>query len=197
VARPESWPERLTGGLFRRDAGPASRIPQDFLKPLSELLKHPSAKLAAAVKAARGTAKHGPMVGESLEAAEDELDVRVTGLFAALALYKKRHGAFPARLDQLVPDLLPAVPNDPYTDRPCVTTAPVTDSRVERRTGLEGRCGQARSAIVVVGFRTKGDDYVFSYPPEWRQLIFMEPMTRLPPLHRAANRGDVAEVERC
>lgn len=39
-------------------------------------------------------------------------------LTLALRLFRDQHGAWPDRLDQLVPDLLPAVPIDPFTGQP-------------------------------------------------------------------------------
>jgi hypothetical protein len=36
----------------------------------------------------------------------------------ALALFRARHGRFPDRLDELVPEVLPDVPQDPWAERP-------------------------------------------------------------------------------
>jgi hypothetical protein len=42
---------------------------------------------------------------------------RAAGTVLAVARYRQRHGALPVRLDALVPDYLPAVPQDPFTGR--------------------------------------------------------------------------------
>lgn len=43
---------------------------------------------------------------------------RATKLLAALHVFKNEHGRFPETLDELVPDILPAVPMDPYDGEP-------------------------------------------------------------------------------
>jgi hypothetical protein len=47
-------------------------------------------------------------------------DARLRGmaLFLAIQAYEKKHGALPERLDQLVPDYLPRVPEDPFDGKP-------------------------------------------------------------------------------
>ncbi len=60
-----------------------------------------------------------PAVGAATSAGEKSVMLRNGAETAiALVLYHRRHGAWPERLDQLVPDLLPAVPIDRYTGDP-------------------------------------------------------------------------------
>ena len=51
--------------------------------------------------------------GEVFKRSETKRDAMLVAV--ALELYKRRHGGWPASLDELVPGLLPEVPRDPYT----------------------------------------------------------------------------------
>jgi len=56
---------------------------------------------------------------------EHQADLRGTILLAALELYHVRHGAYPAALQDLTPDCLPALPLDPFAEKPfCYRTDP-------------------------------------------------------------------------
>src|SRR5690606_11926205 len=45
-------------------------------------------------------------------------EVRGTRLMLALEIYRAERGAYPERLDDLVPGVLAAVPTDPFSGRP-------------------------------------------------------------------------------
>jgi hypothetical protein len=51
-------------------------------------------------------------------AARDSADAAI-----AAELYRRKHGKWPAKLDELVPEFLPVVPTDPFTNRPLVMKA--------------------------------------------------------------------------
>ena len=60
-----------------------------------------------------------PAVGEMFSAAERTIQIRdATEVAIALTLWKRRHGQWPERLEQLVPELLPAVPPDRVDGKP-------------------------------------------------------------------------------
>ena len=50
--------------------------------------------------------------------ADLNIQLRATQLRAAILLYQRRHGKVPARLDDLCPDFLAAVPQDPFAKAP-------------------------------------------------------------------------------
>ncbi|MCH7792781.1 MAG: hypothetical protein IID31_10955 [Planctomycetes bacterium] len=56
-----------------------------------------------------------PALGSALEA-RDLFDARLAGArtMVAIKLYSARHGTYPDALDDLVPEFLPELPNDPY-----------------------------------------------------------------------------------
>jgi hypothetical protein len=48
----------------------------------------------------------------------DAVGLAWTRIAASLAIYRARHGAYPVSLDNLVPEILPAVPSDSFTAAP-------------------------------------------------------------------------------
>ncbi len=52
--------------------------------------------------------------------AANETSVRLLRSQVALRQYRERHGRYPERLEGLVPEVLPAVPEDPFTGKPLV-----------------------------------------------------------------------------
>ena len=46
--------------------------------------------------------------------------VRLLQTDLAIRLYREEHGQLPAQLNQLVPDYLPTMPLDPYTQQPLI-----------------------------------------------------------------------------
>ena len=90
-----------------------NRARRNFATPLSELVQREDA--------GEWLANGHPR--ESLwrwrgELARREVRLQALKLRAALALYRTRHGSFPEALDQLSPDILPAIPLDPFTNKP-------------------------------------------------------------------------------
>lgn len=60
-----------------------------------------------------------PTIFSACEVAEQVMQERDAALVAiALELYRRRHGRWPERLEQLVPDLLPSVPPDRFDGQP-------------------------------------------------------------------------------
>ncbi|MFH1227238.1 MAG: hypothetical protein V1701_04955 [Planctomycetota bacterium] len=51
---------------------------------------------------------------------ETRASFRGVYILAALKLYKLRHGAYPETLDKLSPAIIPAVPLDPFSDKPFI-----------------------------------------------------------------------------
>jgi hypothetical protein len=47
-----------------------------------------------------------------------DAELRCAVVAVAVERYRRRHGRWPAKLDDLVPEFLPALPNDPFTGRP-------------------------------------------------------------------------------
>jgi hypothetical protein len=97
-----------------------------MLKPLPEFLS-PQNGLEVTLK--QESAKHG-LAGHlvallapassrmGVEEGRRDLQLRVAEIRAALVLYQRKNHAYPEKLDQLVPDFLPIVPEDPFTGRP-------------------------------------------------------------------------------
>jgi len=56
--------------------------------------------------------------GVVVQEGKTDATLRVMELRAALALYEKKNNRLPATLDELVPDILPAVPLDPFSEKP-------------------------------------------------------------------------------
>ena len=56
---------------------------------------------------------------------EDRALIRATQLLLAIKRFEQQHGAPPAKLEELVPDFLPAIPSDPFSGAP-ILWAPAT-----------------------------------------------------------------------
>ena len=93
---------------------------KELAKPLPEVLRSGE---DAAKKAAEQWPALKPTVVPFLaklphEWARTNLSMRELQLRAAIALYEQHHGEPPENLDALVPDFLPAVPEDPFSGKP-------------------------------------------------------------------------------
>jgi hypothetical protein len=110
-----------TGAVFGKDYDAFSAfLVKTLSTPLPELLRCAEAatkevKDKYPLQAALATSWFERMPREW---ARHDLIKRVLQVRAALALYRKQHGAPPDRLDALVPEFLPEVPSDPFDGEP-------------------------------------------------------------------------------
>jgi hypothetical protein len=152
-----------------------------------------------------------------------DTQLRVLQIRAAIALYERQHGKLPETLDALCPEFLPKVPLDPFSAKPLRyrTTkggwlvwsvgAELTDTGGAEFIG-EGVNQRVKDGI----FRSRVDstmDLIRFQTNDWKLSVAEEQERERPPnaaaqaaqpdvdrlgltpLHRAANRGDLAAVE--
>jgi hypothetical protein len=77
----------------------------------------------------------------------------------AAELYRRKHGKWPARLEDLVPEFLPAVPIDPYTNLPLVLKSSAESCKVYS-VGLDG----VDNSGILTSDQKPGTDIGFEMP---------------------------------
>ena len=153
-----------------------------------------------------------------------DTDLRVLQIRAAIALYQRQHGKLPETLDALCPEFLPKVPLDPFSGKPLryritqegwlvwsvgpdLTDDGISEYDKSMAAGSVNWVGKdgvfvsgVKSTIEKIRSRTTSS---LSYSPEAEAAGDAAAQAAQPdvdrlgltPLHRAANRGDLAAVE--
>jgi len=108
--------QKTFAGILTGQSRSLRRVRRSFVLPLSQLLCDEDVR-----KRLSGRFPSSGMEGALWRWRSDVAirQVRMAALksYAALALFRNRHGEFPKKLEELVPDILPQVPLDPYTGR--------------------------------------------------------------------------------
>ncbi|MCW5776170.1 MAG: hypothetical protein KIS87_07010 [Phycisphaeraceae bacterium] len=107
-------------GIMRRMIGVA---PQDRA-PIGDELEHELSRRAPQIPVGSSNLLLGllyPAVGKALVTDDQHtLHLAATRIVLAIEVYRAQHGAAPPTLDALAPDILPALPLDPFTGEPLI-----------------------------------------------------------------------------
>jgi len=102
-----------------------------------------------------------PGVSEAIASeARDRAQIGGTMLVAGIELYRNEHGAYPASLANLVPEVLQQAPTDPFTGAPFLYT-PTETGYMLYSTGPDM---QGNGGATAEGWKTPGTDLLFHAP---------------------------------